>query len=64
MTFFDYGLPLIALAMGGCGLLIVREMSRRFDRKMAEVAEAEAATSAAVPAVAGDAGATALLAQA
>ena len=38
MTFFDYGLPLIALAMGGCGLLIVREMSRRFDRKMAEVA--------------------------
>ncbi|WP_164876051.1 hypothetical protein [Falsirhodobacter deserti] len=39
MTFFDYGIPRIALAMGGCGLLFVREMSRRFDRKMAAVAQ-------------------------
>lgn len=37
VTFFDYGVPLIALAMGGCGLLLVRGMSRRFDRQMAEV---------------------------
>lgn len=37
VTFFDYGVPLIALAMGGGGLLLVREMSRRFDRQMAEV---------------------------
>ena len=38
MMFFDYGIPLVALALGGCGILAAREMSRRFDRRMAEAA--------------------------
>lgn len=39
MTFFNYGIPLIALALGGCGLFAAHQMSRRFDRKMAEIAQ-------------------------
>ncbi|MDH2327669.1 hypothetical protein QCN27_12420 [Cereibacter sp. SYSU M97828] len=38
MEFFNYGIPLVALALGAGGLLIVREMSRRVDREMAEIA--------------------------
>lgn len=36
MTFFDYGIPLIALALGWGGVLVARQMARQFDRRMAE----------------------------